>query len=97
MSKPGTFQIDRTRIVLEQFEDDAVLIKIKTGYYSSSSTTRSEILHLLEDGHSVDELTAIPFDPSNDLSQLRPDFGSFAERLANEDSIITHSRQRAAV
>jgi len=97
VSKPGTFQIDRTRIVFEQFEDEAVLVKIKTGYDYSSSTTRSEILHLLEDGHSVDELTAILFDPSNDLSQLRPNFGSFAERLANENIIIARSRQRAAV
>ena len=97
MSKPGTFQIDRTRIVFEQFEDEAVLINIKTGYYCSSSTTRSEILHLLEDGHSVDELTAIHFDPSNDLSQLRPNIESFVEGLANEDIIIARSRQLAAV
>jgi hypothetical protein len=97
LSKPGTIQIDRTRIVFEQFEDEAVLINIKTGYFYSLSNTVSEIVHLLEEGHSVNELTAILFDPSNDLSQLRPNIESFFERLANEEIIIARSWQLAAV
>jgi hypothetical protein len=97
LSKPGTIQIDRTRIVSEQFEDDPVLIHIKTGCYYRLSKTVSEIVHLLEVGHTVNELTAFLFDPSNDLSQLRPDIESFVERLANEEITIARSWQLAAV
>jgi len=33
VSEPTKYQIDRSRIIFEQFEDETVLVNTETGYY----------------------------------------------------------------
>jgi hypothetical protein len=88
VSEAGKYQIDRSRIIFEQFEDETVLVNTETGYYYSLSNTGSEILKLLEDGCSVAELPTILFGGSTADDQRPATVEGFVERLA-EESIIT--------
>ena len=82
------YQVDRARIIFEQFEDETVLVNTETGYYYSLSNTGSEVLRLLDEGCAVDELSQILFGTAGDACQLRSVIENFVAQLANE-SIIT--------
>jgi hypothetical protein len=82
------YEIDRARIIFEQFEDETVLVNTETGYYYSLSNTGSEILRLLEEGCSADNLPTILFGSSEDTQQRRDMVEKFVDQLADE-SIIT--------
>lgn len=88
MNAGKRYQIDRTRIIFEQFEDETVLVNTETGYYYSLSDTGSEVLRLLDEGCSADDLPTILFGSSEDTHQWRDIVEKFVERLADE-SIIT--------
>lgn len=88
MSEPRKYQIDRSRIIFEQFEDETVLVNTETGYYYSLSNTGSEVLRLLEDGCSAADLPTILFGDSEEAQERRTMVQKFVERLADE-SIIT--------
>jgi hypothetical protein len=88
VSEPRKYQIDRSRIIFEQFEDETVLVNTETGYYYSLSNTGSEVLRLLEDGCSAADLPTILFGNSEEADQRRAIVEKFVERLTDE-SIIT--------
>ena len=88
MSEPEKYQIDRSRIIFEQFEDETVLVNTETGYYYSLSNTGSEVLRLLEEGCSAMDLPIILFGDSEEARPRRSIVEEFVERLADE-SIIT--------
>jgi len=48
MEIPSSYQIDRTRIIFEQFEDETVLIDTDGSYHLSLSPSGTEILRLAE-------------------------------------------------
>ena len=87
MSEPIKYQVDRTRIIFEQFEDETVLVNTETGYYYSLSNSGSEILRLLEDGHSSADLPKILFGSNEEDNQRRTMVERFVGRLI-EESII---------
>jgi hypothetical protein len=88
VNAPKKYQIDRTRIIFEQFEDETVLVNTETGYYYSLSNTGSEILRLLEEGCSADDLPTILFGSSEDTHQRRDIAEKFVERLVDESIIM---------
>ena len=88
MNAGKRYQIDRTRIIFEQFEDETVLVNTETGYYYSLSDTGSEVLRLLDEGCSADDLPTILFGSSEDTQHWRDMVEKFVERLIDE-SIIT--------
>jgi hypothetical protein len=88
VSEQRGYQIDRSRIIFEQFEDETVLVNTETGYYYSLSNTGSEVLRLLEDGCSAADLPIILFGNTEDAHARHVVVEKFVERLADE-SIIT--------
>jgi hypothetical protein len=50
------FQIDKSRFVFEQFDQEMVLINLEDGLYYSVSDTGTEVLRLLEQGLTVAEI-----------------------------------------
>jgi hypothetical protein len=82
------YQIDRSRIIFEQFEDETVLVNTETGYYYSLSNTGSEILRLLDEGCLADDVPTILFGSCEGTHQRRDIVQKFVERLVGE-SIIT--------
>jgi hypothetical protein len=94
MSEPRAYQIDRSRIIFEQFEDETVLVNTETGYYYSLSNTGSEILHLIEDGCPAEELAAILFgEPANSEPKWIL-VEKFIEQLAAENIVIARTANR---
>jgi len=91
MNAGRRYQIDRTRIIFEQFEDETVLVNTETGYYYSLSNTGSEILRLLEEGCSADDLPTILFGSSEDTHQWRDIVEKFVDQLADEIIITVRS------
>lgn len=88
MDSPGTYQIDRTRVVFEQFEDETVLVNTETGYYYSLSPSGTDILRLLEDGCPAENLAHALFGNSNDISHLTILIESFVQRLISEGILV---------
>jgi Coenzyme PQQ synthesis protein D (PqqD) len=87
VSEPRKYQIDRTRIIFEQFEDEMVLVNTETGYYYSLSNSGSEILRLLEDGCSSADLPTILFGSFEDNHQRRTIVDKFIDQLVAESII----------
>ena len=96
MSEPGKYQIDRSRIIFEQFEDETVLVNAETGYYYSLSNTGSEVLRLLEEGCSTADLPTILFDNSEEGHQRRSIVAKFVDRLADERIIMARASDYAS-
>ena len=88
MDSPGTYQIDRTRIVFEQFEDETVLVNTENGFYYSLSPSGSDILRLLEDGCPVEDLVHGLVGNSHDISQMEVLIESFVQRLTSEGIVV---------
>lgn len=91
MGESRRYQIDRTRIIFEQFEDETVLVNTETGYYYSLSNTGSEVLRLLDDGCSTGDLGIILFGNSEDSVQRRTIVDEFVEQLADENIITVRA------
>jgi hypothetical protein len=85
--EPGKYQIDRTRIIFEQFEDETVLVNTETGYYYSLSNTGSGILRLIEDGCSSADLPVMLFGSFEDDHQRRAMVEEFVDQLLGENII----------
>ena len=90
-----TYQIDRSRIIFEQFEDETVLVNTESGYYYSLSASGSEILTLLEHGCSVDDLSIVLFGESDDSLERRNLVEKFVDRLAGECILIERNSDRS--
>jgi hypothetical protein len=95
MDNPKRYQIDRTRIVFEQFEDETVLVNTETGYYYSLSTSGSDILRLLEEGCPAKGLAHALFGNSHDISQMEILIESFVQRLISENILIDRASDHA--
>ena len=93
MNAGKRYQIDRTRIIFEQFEDETVLVNTETGYYYSLSNTGSEVLRLLDEGCSADDLPIILFGSSSseDTHQRWDIVRKFVEKLVDESIIAARS------
>ena len=94
MSEPRSYHIDRSRIIFEQFEDETVLVNTETGYYYSLSNTGSEILHLIEDGCSAEQLPVVLFGNSERFGQNWKLVEKFIEQLAAENIVIAGTGDR---
>lgn len=91
----NVFELDRNRMILEQFEEETVLVNIESGYYYSLSPTGSEILELLEEGCSAEELAAVLFGDSENLDRSQA-VERFVEQLAAENIIVARGSERAS-
>jgi hypothetical protein len=89
-----TYEIDRARIIFEQFEDETVLVNTESGYYYSLSASGSEILHLLEEGCSGDNLALALFGRSETCDSFRPVIESFVEQLKAESILTARAKDR---
>jgi hypothetical protein len=96
VSEPKEYQIDRSRIIFEQFEDETVLVNTETGYYYSLSNTGSEVLRLLEDGCPAADLPLILFGSTEDTHMRRAVVETFVERLADEGIIMARASEFAS-
>jgi len=96
VSEPSKYQIDRSRIIFEQFEDETVLVNTETGYYYSLSNTGSEVLRLLEDGCSAADLPIFLFGNTEDAHPRRSMVEKFVERLAGESIITARASEYAS-
>jgi len=83
-----TYQIDKTRIIFEQFEDETVLVNTENGYYYSLSPSGSEILRLLEDGCPAGDLVLALFGDSADIRARQVLIESFVQRLISESILV---------
>jgi len=90
------YGIDRTRLVAERFEDETVLVNVESGYYYSLSPTGADILELLEEGITADNLPPALFGDSENCERFRPQIDIFVERLAAEGIIIAREQERGA-
>lgn len=90
MNNPKAYQIDRTRIVFEQFDDETVLVNTDTGYYYSLSPSGSDILRLLEEGCPAEDLVHALFGKSNDIRQRQILIDCFVQRLIGESILVEH-------
>jgi hypothetical protein len=88
MNTSTAYQIDKTRIIFEQFEDETVLIDTQGGYYYSLSPSGTEILHLLESGCPVEDLAPALFGESAEESQPQPIVADFVQQLISEGVIV---------
>jgi hypothetical protein len=86
-----TYQIDRTKIIFEQFDDETVLVNTDSGYYYSLSPSGSEILHLLENGCAAGDLVPSLFGNSAEMCQQQIAINSFIERLIGESILVERS------
>jgi len=84
----STFQIDRTRIQFERFEDETILINVENGFYYSISRSGSELLQLIESGYEVAMLVGIMFDDSVDTAHFNTMIIRFVEDLVFEGILI---------
>lgn len=84
----STFQIDRTRIQFERFEDETVLINVENGFYYSISSSGSELLQLIDSGYEVGMLVGIMFDDSADTVHFNTMIIRFVEDLIFEGILI---------
>jgi hypothetical protein len=97
MGIPSSYQIDRTKIIFEQFEDETVLIDTQGGYYYSLSPSGTEILHLLEDGCPDENLPQALFGDSGEVSQLLWIVANFVRRLIDEGIVIARASGYSAL
>jgi Coenzyme PQQ synthesis protein D (PqqD) len=50
------YSLNRTQVVQEAFDDETILINLKTGAYYSLNKVGARILSILNEGRSVDEI-----------------------------------------
>lgn len=86
------FQIDRSRIQFERFEDETVLINVENGFYYSVSPSGSEVLDLVERGCPAHGLSAALFGVQQGPMECRTGIVPFLEELVREGILI---RRRA--
>ena len=86
--KVRRYEIDRARIILERFEEEAVLVNVESGYYYSVSSAGSEILELLEEGLAADDLALALFGDSETLHRFQIRIAQFVEKLAVEGIVV---------
>jgi len=100
-AQPKRYQIDRTRFIFEQFDDETVLVNTQSGYYYSLSASGTEILHLIEDGCSTDGLARALFgsaeDSSENFDRFRTPIESFIEQLKAEEILTERAPDRPGV
>ncbi len=84
----GKYRIDHARHVAERFEEETVLVNVETGYYFSLSLSGTEILELLNDGVTADNLAPALFGVSENCERFRSSIASFVARLAAEGIIV---------
>lgn len=84
----ATFQIDRTRIQSERFEDETVLINVESGFYYSLSASGSELLQLVEAGYPAGMLTVALLGDSLEARGQQPSVLAFLAALVREGILI---------
>ena len=84
----ATFQIDRTRIQFERFEDETVLINVESGFYYSISQSGSELLRLVDGGCPAGMLVAAIVGDSEKAVHHSPEIIRFVENLICEGILV---------
>ncbi|MES2393143.1 MAG: PqqD family protein, partial [Acidobacteriota bacterium] len=87
-------QLDRTRIIFEQFEEETVLVNMDSGFYYSLSKPASEIVKLLDEGCPVADLGKALFSDPEDAGQFRGPIDAFVAELQRESILIAREEGR---
>jgi hypothetical protein len=83
----GRFDLNRQRILLEEFEDETILVHIKSCFYYSLSKSGTQILRRLTDGWSLDEIVRLYAGVETE-SRVRDQIEAFVQQLLGEDLIV---------
>jgi hypothetical protein len=89
----ATFQIDRTRIQSERFEDETVLINVESGFYYSLSSSGTELLQLVDAGCPAGMLTVALLGDSPEARGQQPSVLAFLAELVREGILIGRRRR----
>ena len=90
------YEFDRPKFLIENFDGEAVLVNVESGFYYSLSGSGPEILSMLDSGMSIDEVAAALGDKSGAPAHVRELVASFAQRLLDESILIPRTSQPAS-
>lgn len=96
MDGQSRYQIDRNRIIFEQFDDETVLVNTETGFYYAISNTGSEILQILENGFTVEEMLEVLFYNSSEINRLQAIVEKFVIQIESEGIIVPRTVERSS-
>ena len=84
-------EVDRSRIIFEQFDNETVLVNTESGVFYSLNPTATAVLKLIEEGCPPDQLTAVLFPGNSAPPQAAPAIHSFLQQLAAESILRDRS------
>lgn len=91
MEHSKAYQIDHSRIMFEQFEDETVLVNTENGYYYSLSASGTEVLRLLQEGCKSGDLPRWLFGDADISQQQTPLIEDFVRQLIGEGILMERS------
>ncbi len=90
MTSEVFYSIDTTKVVFEKFEDETVLINLENGNYYGIMKVGKDILTLMEQGISKQNLvSAIAASYSQEINKVEDDIQLFLSALLTEGIIQT--------
>ncbi len=77
-------EVDRSRIIFEQFDNETVLVNTESGVFYSLNPTATAVLKLIEEGCPLDQLHSVLFPGNSAPSQAAPAIHAFLQQLLAE-------------
>ena len=96
ISKNTTLRINRPRIQFERFDDETVMINVKSGLYYCLSQSGSEVLRFVDSGYPVGMLATVLLGNTEEADQHRPGIIRFVEELIREGILVEGNPHAAA-
>ena len=91
------YEIDKPKFLMENFDGEAVLVNVESGFYYSLLGSGPEILSLLDSGMSIDEVAASIGDESGAPAHVRELVANFTDRLLEESILIPRKSQPSSM